>query len=227
MNNFEILNELEENGIFILNTTNPNIEEYLSDSVKKQIVTKNIKFYTINAFELARRVGLGNKISTIIEACILHLSNVIDSDIAINKLKEEIRLRFNTIKPEVVEPNLLAIDEAISNLKEVKISGEFKESKININNVYEAMFHRMGDDLKVSDFKDMEDGKMDINTSSKEKRMISMRRTSSPPSLFAPGCPEAQPDRSRAAAMIKEKTRCFIGNLSFRRICQVLWMANN
>ena len=173
MNNFEILNELEENGIFILNTTNPNIEEYLSDSVKKQIVTKNIKFYTINAFELARRVGLGNKISTIIEACILHLSNVIDSDIAINKLKEEIRLRFNTIKPEVVEPNLLAIDEAISNLKEVKISGEFKESKININNVYEAMFHRMGDNLKVSDFKDMEDGKMDINTSSKEKRMIS------------------------------------------------------
>jgi len=175
MDNYKILEDIEENGTFILNTTKTPEETtaYLSDNVKKIIVDRNVNFYTINAFELARKVGLGNKISTIMEAVIYQLSEIIRYEKAIQTLKEETEKRFGTAKAEVVKPNLEAIELAKDYLKEVKIEGNFEEIKKPVGSIYEMMSHRRGDELPVSAFLTMPDGAFDADTAKLEKRMIS------------------------------------------------------
>lgn len=173
MNNFKILDDILENGTFILNTVETDLNKFLNDSVKRAIIDKKIKFYTINAYELARKVGLGNKISTIMEAVILKLNNVVDSNTAISSLKEEIKKRFELNKPELVLPNIKAIDEIDNYLKLVNLSGNYEIKEEKIKDIYEAIRKRLGDELPVSAFKNMSDGTFESNTSIYDKRMIS------------------------------------------------------
>lgn len=175
MDNFKILDDIEENGIFILNTikTSDEITEYLNDSVKKIIVDKNIKFYIINAYELARKVGLGNKISTIMEAVIMRVTDLVPFNKVINDMKSDIEKRFKISKPDMIDPNLQAIDLSQEYLTEVKIAGSYSNIKKEYKDVYEAMRNRVGDELPVSAFVNMPDGGFESGTSKLEKRMIS------------------------------------------------------
>ena len=119
MDFFEILNNIKENGIFILNTTKTSEEiiGYLPNNVKNIIKNKNLKFYIINAYELARKVGLGNKISTIIESSIIYLSDIFDYKNCIEQLKNEVKERFMLKGEDVVNSNILAIEETLNYLK--------------------------------------------------------------------------------------------------------------
>ena len=175
MNTFEILNNIKENGVFLLNTIKSEEEviNYLSNNDKNTIKNKNIKFYIINAYELANKVGLGNKISTILESCIIYLSNIIDYDKAINDLKNEIIKRFELKSSDIVKSNIDAIDNFKDYLKEVKIIKNYEEEKRpEYIDIYEAVVHRKGDDLPVSAFLNMKDGTFPSATSKLEKRCI-------------------------------------------------------
>ena len=175
LDDYEILNKINDNGIFVLNTVKSEKEviDFLPSDVKYIIKNKNIKFYIINAYELASKAGIKNKISTIMEVAILHLSNLLNDDI-INQLKEDIKNRFGLKGEEIVKANVFTIDNAIDYLKEVKLDGnyEYKERPKYID-VYLEMRHRKGDELKVSSFEDMPDGTFNAGTSKEEKRCIS------------------------------------------------------
>jgi len=175
MDMYDILNDIKDNGIFILNTTKTKEEiiEYLPNNVKNIIKDKNINFYIINAYELARKVGLGNKISTILETSILYLSNNNYSKY-MEELKNEIKKRFALKGEEVINSNILAIDETLNYLNKVEINGEFevKENPKYVD-VYLAMRHRKGDELPVSAFMNMPNGEFEAATSRLEKRCIS------------------------------------------------------
>ena len=51
--------------------------------------------YLFNAYKVAKKEGLGNKISAIIEALIFKFGHILDSDYAINKMKEILILDLN------------------------------------------------------------------------------------------------------------------------------------
>ena len=174
LNKFEILDNINENGLFLLNTNSENIVDYLNDDVKSIIVKKNIKFYTINANELASKLGLNNKISTILESAILYLTNVIDYEESILRLKEEIKKRFSLKGTDVVNMNIDAVTSALNYLKEVKITGDYnKEIHEKCVDVYLSMRKRIGDNLPVSAFSNMPDGAFECGTSKLDKRGIS------------------------------------------------------
>ncbi len=175
LDDYEILNKIEDNGIFVLNTVKSEKEviDFLPDDVKYIIKNKNIKFYIINAYELASKAGIKNKISTIMEVVILYLSNLLNDDI-INQLKDDIKNRFGLKSEEIVKANIFTIDNAIKYLKEIKLDGNYEyEERPKYVDVYLAMRHRKGDELKVSSFKDMPDGTFKAGTSKDEKRCIS------------------------------------------------------
>ena len=176
LNDFDILSNIEENGVFILNTskTENEIITFLPNDVKYIIKNKNIKFYTINAYELARKVGLGNKISTILESAILYLSNLSDYENIIIKLKEEIKQRFKLKGNEIIQSNINAIDEVLNYLKEIKITGDYDyEERPKYVDIFLAIKNRVGDALPVSSFAGSEDGMFEVSTSKLEKRCIS------------------------------------------------------
>lgn len=175
---FNPLLHILEKGIFILNTTmtEDEINNWLPNNIKKIIIKKNIKFYIINAYEFARKIGLKNKISTIMESIIMKLSCLMDYEIAKIKMKEYANQKFYKKGEEIVQANYEAIDNCINYLKEVVIDSKIindVEVKISTN-VYEMMTKREGNLLPTSAFLNYPDGTFVGGTSSLEKRGISL-----------------------------------------------------
>ena len=170
---FEVLEKIKENGTFILNTikTEQELNETLPQNIKDIIKEKNIKFYTINAYMLARKLNLGNKISTILESIIIKLSNLIDYEQAKEEMKQNAKTRYFKKGEEIVKANYDAIEEAEKYLIKINIDNkQTNELNKKYNNIYEAMRKRLGDTLKVSDFIKTKDGIYEPATTKQEKR---------------------------------------------------------
>ena len=172
---YDMLSNIRENGTFIFVTSlgKKEVEEMLSGNIKKTIIDKKIKFYIIDAYKLANKYGLKNKISTILEVCIL---NVIGYKKYINKVKESIEKRFLKKGKDVIDANIKAVDEAMDNLCELKIKYndiEFLDEKSKkYNKVCDMINSLNGNKLKVSDFVLYKDGSFITGTTEYEKRGI-------------------------------------------------------
>ncbi len=176
LNEFDCLSNIKKNGIFILNTikTEQELNDTMPDDVKKIIKDKNIKFYFINAYYLARILGLGNKINTIIESVIFSLADLIDYNSAKEEMKKSIKKRYFKKGEEVVNSNCMAIDEALNYLKVFNVNDDFNNClDLNYHDIYEAMKMRMGYNLKVSDFMSTCQGTYDGGTSKNKRGKIS------------------------------------------------------
>ncbi len=156
---FDPISKINKNGIIIINTTKEEKEfqDYLSP-YKQLLKDRNAKVYMINAYALARKCNLGNKISMIMESAILYLTNLIDYDSALKHMKEFIKNKFGKKSEEIVKNNILGIKEAPLYLKEVTLDNNYKELSFKEENIYDVIKHREGNKLKVSDFKKQIDG---------------------------------------------------------------------
>lgn len=173
---YDCLSEIQKEGIFILNTTQTEEEflENLSDKNREILVNKKVKVYLINAYELARKVGLKNKISTVMESAIMSLTSMIDYSLAKEKMKEYAKKRFFKKGPEIYEANKMAIEEAQSYLKEVQVKSDiYLEEETDQKDVFSMITHRKGEELTTSSFLKYADGTFDAGTSRFEKRGVS------------------------------------------------------
>ena len=177
LNEFELLDNIQENGTFILNTqmTDLELNKRLTKKIKQIIKSKNINFFVINAYELARKVGLNNKISIIMESVIIKFANLIDYEFAEEKIKEYVRQKFFKKGEDVVNANLSAIEDYHLYLRKFNVDDEIygNEIVVDLKNVYDAMTKRRGYDLSVSAFLKYPDGTFEGGTSCLEKRGIS------------------------------------------------------
>lgn len=176
-NKFHLLDTIKEKGILIVNTIQ-NEEEWkksLSDSVKSIILEKNLKVYIINAYEVASKLGIKNKISTILESVILYITNIMDYEKAKEEMKKYASIAYEKKGSEVVLANHRAIEEAVNHLKKIEFEKkEYKVLKEEIpNSVFDAIEKRMGDSLPTSAFLKNPNGVFESNTTRFEKRCIS------------------------------------------------------
>lgn len=177
LSNFSVLDKIEEHGIFLLNTskTKEEVMEFLPDEVKNILIERHINCYMINAYELARKVGLQNKISMILEAAIIKISNLLDYNIAKEKMKEYVKNKFFKKGEIILNANYIAIEEAenyITKFTPDKVS--IKEiEKDDIHDVYMMMTKRLGNELTTSDMLPYKDGSFIPGTANLEKRAIS------------------------------------------------------
>lgn len=178
LDNFKMLDGIEEEGTFILNT-DKSAEEILtrlSNHDKKILVERKIKFYIVDALKIAKEVGLDHKISSIMETILFKLGKLIDFDFAKEHIKKAIEKKFSKKAGHVVDKNLQAIDRALENLTLVSLNDvryREKEEKEEVTNIFEVISSGRGDTLKVSDFIEYEDGTFDPGLSRLEKRSIS------------------------------------------------------
>ena len=89
---YQMLDDIQKNGTFILNTSKSKEEilSYMSNHDKEALKNNNIKFYIINANEVAEKVGLGNKINTVMATVIFKIGKLIDLDFAISEMKKSL-----------------------------------------------------------------------------------------------------------------------------------------
>ena len=176
LDKYQVIDNIRENGIFLLNTSMSKDEvlKELNPKVLNILKKRKCKFYIINAFDVASKLGLGNKISTIMQSAILYLTNLVDYDKARNDMKEYAKKRYFKKGEDVLNANYKAIDEASDHLCEIVINKYYDETeKIVEESIYSKIDKRLGDSLKTSDFINNIDGHFDCATSKLDKRAVS------------------------------------------------------
>ena len=86
---YDVTEGIKEGGTFLLNSewTLEEMEHELPAKMKNAIAKNHLKFYNIDAVKLAKEVGMGNRINTIMQSAFFKLANVIPADQAIEYMK--------------------------------------------------------------------------------------------------------------------------------------------
>ncbi len=185
---YDMVSDLKEGGTFLLNSpwTEEEMDRELPASMKNIIAKKHIKFYNIDAIDIVEKIGLGNRISTAMQACFFKLSGVIPYEDAEKYMKEMAYKSFKRKGEAVVQMNYAAIDNAVGAIKEIKydakkwaVTTEGAKKVTYTEDPYFKAFispvlDQKGDDLPVSAFEGHEDGTVPTGTTKYEKRGIAV-----------------------------------------------------
>ncbi len=180
---FDLLKIAEPGAIFLLNSPYPkeSIWDHLPKTAQQHIIDKKLHFFVIDAYKIAREVGLDVRINTIMQTCFFALTNVIPKEQALASIKEFIRKSYGGRGEAVVNMNFAGVDQALKNLHEVNIPDHVTSSfdirpavpshaPEFVKRVTARMISHEGDDLPVSAF--IPDGTFPSGTAQWEKRNI-------------------------------------------------------
>ncbi len=185
LNLFDFLKYATPGSTFLMNTAYPadKVWETLPARMQQQILDKNLKFYVIDAFSVAKKTGMGGRINTIMQTCFFALANVIPADEAIGYIKKAIAKTYAKKGQEIIDKNISAVDATLANLHQVSTEGKTVNGHAippamaagapeYVSTVLGKMFSGEGDDLPVSALP--ADGTYPSATSQYEKRDLAL-----------------------------------------------------
>ena len=118
---YDVLEGIKDGGVFLLNSpwTVEDMERELPASMKQTIAKKHIRFYNMDAVKLAREVGMGNRINTIMQSAFFKLAEIIPADKAIDYMKAAAKKSYAKKGEDVVQKNYAAIDIGVTGITEI------------------------------------------------------------------------------------------------------------
>lgn len=182
---YDMVSELKEGGTFLLNSiwSPEDMEHTLPAEMKQIIAKKKINFYTIDAQKIASSIGLGNKISTVMQSAFFYLAGVMPYDEAEKHMKEFVVKSFSKKGEKIVNMNFSAIENAVTGLVKVEYPDSWANATTGasavkatddayFNSFIAPILAQKGDDLPVSAFN--ADGHVPTATTKFEKRGIAV-----------------------------------------------------
>ena len=178
----DMLVNAKEGGTFLLNSPFPadSVWTELPLEVQKQIVDKKLKFYVIDATDIAEKSGMGTRINTIMQTAFFKISGVLPEDEAIGLIKKYMEKTYYRKGAEVVQKNLVAIDMALNATHQVKVGVAGSRLRMLspmpanapafVRETLGEMIAARGDKIPVS--KLPEDGTFPVGTTKYEKRNL-------------------------------------------------------
>ncbi len=180
---YDLLAGLKKGGKFLLNTvwTDEDLTKHLPAYMKRYIAKNDIEFYTVNAVEIAKELGLGGRFNMVMQSAFFKIANIIPIDTAVKYLKDAVVTSYGKKGQNVVDMNNGAIDKGIDALHRVAVPADWanaadeevskKDVPAFITEIQDVMNRQEGDKLAVSKFADgMEDGTFPVGGAAYEKR---------------------------------------------------------
>ena len=183
---YDMISDLKDNGTFLLNCgwSDREIEEKFPADMKRYIARHNIKVYTIDAVNIAKEIGLGERINMIMQTAFFKLADIIPIEDAVKYMKKAIVDTYGKKGDKVINMNNQAVDRGIEALKQFNVPAGWADAKDEpmtekdvpafIKDILDPMNRMEGDKLPVSAFAGMEDGTFPQGTSKYEKRAIAV-----------------------------------------------------
>ncbi|WP_373432537.1 pyruvate:ferredoxin (flavodoxin) oxidoreductase [Geothrix sp. 21YS21S-2] len=185
LDKYDMLTAAEPGATFLLNTpfSKDEVWDSLPKEVQTAIVSKKLKFYVIDAFEVAKATGMGVRINTIMQTCFFAISGVLPREEAIAQIKKAIKKTYGKKGEAVVKKNFEAVDTTLVNLHQVNVPAEVSAIRVMpptvsaeapdfVQRVTAIMMQGNGDLLPVSAFP--VDGTWPSGTTKWEKRNIAL-----------------------------------------------------
>ena len=180
---YDVLCYARKGATFLLNSpyTADEIWDKLPKQVQQTIIDKQIKFYVIDGYKVARNTGMGSRVNTIMQTCFFAISGVLPREEAIDQIKKAIQKTYGKKGEEIVKRNFAAVDATLANLHEVTIPANVTavhdrlpmvpaHAPEFLQKVTAVMMAGDGDSLPVSAFPP--DGTWPTATTQWEKRTI-------------------------------------------------------
>lgn len=168
---YDLLRGFKPGGIFLLNSQwkKEELDKALPAAMKRKLAALHAKFYIIDAFAIAEKIGLRGRINMIMQAAFFHLTGIIPEADAVKYLKDANEASYGRKGQNVVDMNNAAVDAGIRNVIPVDIPDEWAHAttggsiaKVSrpefVEKVCDVMNRQEGDDLPVSTFRGIEDG---------------------------------------------------------------------
>jgi len=123
---YNVLKYSAPGGVFLLNSIfgPEEVWDHLPREIQHDIIQKQLHFYVIDAYEVAKNTGMGGRINTIMQTCFFAISGVLPREQAIAEIKHAIEKTYGKRGEVVVRRNFEAVDTAIAHLHEVKVPAE-------------------------------------------------------------------------------------------------------
>lgn len=188
LHTYDLLKGLKKGGTFLLNTTwsQEQIFKNLPKKMKRYLAENEIRFYTINAMQLAMEVGLGGRINTAMETAFFYLANIIPTEEILPILKEEALKSYRHKSMAIVEKNQAAIDRTIELLQEIPVPNKWATIEVPertstattqfVREIVEPINRQEGNQLSVGTLvrNQMTEGVIPVGTTAVEKRGIAV-----------------------------------------------------
>ncbi|WP_458862470.1 pyruvate:ferredoxin (flavodoxin) oxidoreductase [Acidaminobacterium chupaoyuni] len=188
---YDMVQDVKPGGTFLLNCqwTVEDLNKHLPASMKAYIANNNIKFYTVNAIDKAREIGMGKRTNTILQSAFFKLANLIKIEDAVEYMKAAAKKTYGAKGDAIVEMNYKAIDAGVDAIVEVKVPADWKNAKDEVvehhyegrpevvdfvKNVLNPIAAQKGNDLPVSTFAKAADGTFPLGVSAYEKRGVAV-----------------------------------------------------
>ena len=181
---FDVGKDLKDGGTFLLNCqwSDEELEKHLPTLLKRQLAEKHAQFYTIDASDIALKLGLGSRTNTVLQSAFFKLTNIIPMDVAVEAMKSAIEKTY-LVKAgqKVVDMNCAAVDEGVRALHKIDVPDSWKDLADDdageavhdfLHDIIIPMNQLKGDDLPVSIFQKYHtvDGTWPSGTSKYDKR---------------------------------------------------------
>ncbi len=182
---YDILRHLRPGGTFLLNSPFPPDEvwDHLPYEVQRGLIEKKAKFYVIDAYSLARSLGLGGRINIIMQSAFFSISGVIPQEQALQMIEMAVEDTYGSKGKAVVDMNIKAAHLALERIHQVPLPEKATSTTHMrppvpasapefVKNVTAAMIAQRGDELPVSALP--ADGTYPVGTTRYEKRNIAL-----------------------------------------------------
>jgi pyruvate-ferredoxin/flavodoxin oxidoreductase len=182
---YDVLGYADNGATFLLNSPygKDEIWDMLPRQVQESMIRKQVKFYVIDAYEVARETGMGVMINTIMQTCFFAISGVLPRDEAIARIKDAIKKTYSRKGDEIVRKNYNAVDQTLANLHLVEYPKEAtsdipmpptvpEEAPEFVKRVTAKIIRMEGDSVPVSHMP--ADGSWPLGTTRWEKRNVAL-----------------------------------------------------
>ena len=119
----DVLNVAAPGATFLLNAPyGPDeIWDALPRPVQETILSKGLRLFVIDATKVARDLGLGPRVNTILQTCFFAISGVLPREAAVAAIKASIEKAYGRRGATIVRRNFAAVDAALENLHQVDV----------------------------------------------------------------------------------------------------------
>ncbi|MBI3784332.1 MAG: pyruvate:ferredoxin (flavodoxin) oxidoreductase [Deltaproteobacteria bacterium] len=182
---YDVLEYAAPGAVFLLNSAYgpDDVWENLIRETQQAIIEKQLRFYVIDAYKVAKDTGMGRRINTVMQTCFFAVSGVLPHDEAIAHIKRTIRKTYEKKGDAIVQKNFAAVDQTLAHLFEVTVPTDVTSTRTMppivsaqapdfVQKVTALMLANKGDLLPVSAFP--VDGTWQLGTAKWEKRNIAL-----------------------------------------------------
>jgi pyruvate-ferredoxin/flavodoxin oxidoreductase len=182
---FDIMSQLKKGGTFLLNSPYgpEEVWDELPLEVQKGLIEKEAKFYILDAYSLAKSLGLGARINVIMQAAFFSISGVLPEEKAMNMVELAVEDTYGDKGKAVVDMNVKAANLALERIHQIQLPKK-ATSKITrrepvpadapefVRKVTGEIIAARGDKLPTSLLPN--DGTYPVGTTQYEKRNITL-----------------------------------------------------